>query len=389
VPRLPFSDRTHWDEEETPYSQLLAQKKGGDNPLIDLTASNPTKAGFNYPEDEIRRALSRVHPYMPDAQGSVQAREAIANYYAQHGRSVTPDQILITSCTSEAYSFLFKLLCDPGNGILLPSPSYPLFSFLVEGDGLDPIPYSLESNGEGSWAWRTKTVEKVFSKKAHALVIVSPNNPTGTTFNDATFQQICDWCAGHNLPIILDEVFLDYPGTVTPGNAMAIAEANDVLLFSLGGLSKCAGLPQLKLGWIVVSGPPPLRRQAMHRLTFLADAFLTIGTPVQNAASELLEIGRSIRTQIRTRISENERWLASWASAHKDFSLFPREGGWYVLCRLPAGEDDERFVYRMLAEKNVTMHPGFFYNIENIPVIVLSLIIETKDLEEGLRRISE
>jgi alanine-synthesizing transaminase len=389
VDRVAFSDRTQWDTEETPYSRLLSLRRMGEIPLLDLTLSNPTQAGFEYPEAEIRNALTHVHPYAPNPQGLRSAREAIAEYYREHDRDVSPDQIVITSCTSEAYSFLFKLLGDPGDKILLPTPSYPLFSFLLESEALQPAYYSLGKVGARRWAWQAKDISTIDIPKARALVIVSPNNPTGTTFDTADLDQISAWCAKQGIPIILDEVFLDYPGMGLAGNAQAIAKKNGALLFSLGGFSKCVGLPQLKLGWIAVTGPRSAQQQALDRMIFLSDAYLTVGTPVQEAAAKLFRIGKRIRSSILARINENEQLLHAWASANDAFRVYPREGGWYAICELPVGEDDEAFVFRLLESKNVAVHPGYFYNVEEISTIVISLIVETNTLREGLLRISE
>jgi alanine-synthesizing transaminase len=373
--------------DENQYSRLLAAKQTNDPKFIDLALSNPTQAGFSYPIEEIRRALSEVHPYRPDPQGCLDAREEIARYYRRHGRAISPEQILLTSCTSEAYSLLIKILCDAEDEVLAPVPSYPLFSILLEAEGVAGVPYALARTAAG-WNWDETNAEEQRTDRTCALIAVSPNNPTGTTLDDSQLRQALGWCARHSLPMILDEVFLDYPGESTAGNPLAAAEEQGALLFALGGLSKCAGLPQLKLSWVAVGGPEPLRQEAMHRLAFLSDAYLTVGTPVQHAMSELFRIGQGIQAQIKNRIGENEHILREWEGRHPSCGIFPRPGGWYAVCRLPADVDDETFVYRLLDEQSVAVHPGYFYDIEDMNVIVLSLICEKEKFAEGLRRIA-
>jgi alanine-synthesizing transaminase len=388
VVRNYFSKRIGWDVGETDYSRLLEHKRLNDPAFIDLTLSNPTQADFSYPQQKIQEALSHVQPYQPDPRGCLPARVSIAEYYQSHARKIHPGQILLTSCTSEAYSFLFKMLCDSKDEILIPFPSYPLFSILVEAEGVTGVPYPLARKELPGWEWDVASAAANISPATRGIIIVSPNNPTGTTLDDEELRQAIRWSAHQRLAVILDEVFLDYPGMQRAGNPIQIAEEEEALVFVLGGLSKCAGLPQLKLGWIVVGGPESIRQQAIQRLSFLSDAYLSVGTPVQFATPELMWIGKDIRTQIQIRIRQNERKLQEWCEANPAFTIFPRPGGWYAICRLPDGEEDDRFVYRLLEDKSAAVHPGYFYDIEDINAIVISLIVETKILEEGLHRMA-
>jgi alanine-synthesizing transaminase len=383
-----FSSRIQNELAPNAYSRAMEQKRAENSALWDLSISNPTLAGLEYPLEEIREALAdgAKHFYQPDPRGLLAARSAVAGYYHERGISLSPDSIILTSGTSEAYGFLFKLLCTPGKSILYPTPSYPLIPLIAELEGVTAKPYALTRDG---WRWDLAALFEARAPGARAVVAVSPNNPTGSMLTGEELRELSGFCAAHRLALIVDEVFLDYPAPARAGSVVSSAGNPDALTFTLGGLSKSCGLPQMKLAWIVVGGPERDTREALARLEFIADAFLSVGTPVQRAAPVLLALGAQVREQIQRRLDQNEAALMEMLSGAPGVTLFPRDGGWYSAVGLPAGTDDEEFALRLLKEKSVIVQPGYMFDMEDEQAAIISLLTPADTFAEGIARFSE
>src|SRR3990172_5412675 len=321
-----FSSRLNWDAPPNPLLQSLGEKGAGGVEILDLTESTPTRAGFDYSQLDLPTVLA--HPdatrYQPSPRGLLAAREAIAGYY--RGQRVHPDSIFLTASTSEAYSFLFKLLCDPGDEVLVPQPGYPLFDFLTTLDSVRPVYYSLGYEAAAGWRINLERLEAAIGERTRAIVVVSPHNPTGAFLNIVELAGLNALCARHNLALIADEVFFDYAAPTPRSGAPSVPAVGNTgaLTFVLSGLSKVVGLPQVKLGWIQISGPQPRATQCQRRLEFIADTYLSVSTSAQLAAPVLLARRDSIQSQIKNRIEANYRWLQEqWADR-----VLSREGGW-------------------------------------------------------------
>jgi len=365
-----FSKRIPWSLETNEYSQILDRKRKAGVRIFDLTESNPTRAQIEYPA-ALMEALAnpRSLTYEPHPAGMMHARETIAAI-----ENVATDRILLTASTSESYSYLFKLLCDPGDRVLVPRPSYPLFEFLATLENVEIAQYSLHYE-DGSWSIDFDSLRSLLTPRTRAILLVNPNNPTGSFVKPEEARAL----AAFGLPIISDEVFAGYSlGGVQAGWEEAEQRS---LVFRLNGLSKMAGLPQMKAGWIVVGGPSMLRAEAFERLELIADTFLSVSTPVQHALPVLLQEGEKIRAQITERTRTNLAWLRSVTQP------FPVEAGWYAILPLPAGHDEYEFVLGLLEHDDVLVQPGFFYDFEAEGYVVLSLLTPVADFEAGVDRI--
>jgi len=376
-----FSSRFHWDAHPNRLTQLLREKKRAGVPVLDLTESNPTRADLAYPA-EVMAALSdqRVLLYEPSAAGALDARGAISRYYAVSGRQIEPDRILLTASTSEAYAYLFKLLCDSGDQVLVPRPSYPLFEFLATMENVEARQYPLAWHGE--WSIDRDALKAAITDRTRAIVLVNPNNPTGSYVKWAELE----WLAEVGLPLISDEVFCDYAFSPDPSRVDSLLNASGALAFSMSGLSKVAGLPQMKLGWIAVSGPETARREAMEKLEWIADTYLSVSTPVQCAAPALLAAGMEVQRQIRERTMANLAW-AQDALAGSAAGAMPVEGGWYLTIRMPQTRGEEEWALEMLDRENVLVQPGFFYDFETEAFLIVSLLTPPAIFREGLDRL--
>ena len=386
-PGMRFSSRIRSELAPNDFFRAVEQRRAENAAVWDLTVSNPTLAGLEYPLEEIRMALgdSAKHTYQPDPRGMLTARSAVTGYYHERGITMAPDSIVLTSGTSEAYGYLFKLMCTPGKSILFPKPSYPLVEVIAELEGVDARSYPLTGK---DWRWDLAPLFEVLTPGTRAVVAVSPNNPTGSMLRREELREMSGFCAAHRLALIVDEVFLDYPSPARDAEVISSAGNPDALTFTLGGLSKACGLPQMKLSWIAVSGPECDVRDALTRLEFIADAFLSVGTPVQQAAPVLLEIGGQVRRQIRTRVDQNEESLKEILARVPGVTLFPRDGGWYAVIGLPSGMDDEDFVLRLLKEQSVIVQPGYLFDFEDIQTAILSLLTPATLFQEGADRMS-
>jgi len=377
-----FSSRFHWDPSPNRLTRLLAEKRRAGAPVLDLTESNPTHADLLYPE-EIVAALAdpRALRYDPQPAGSPAAREAVCRYYAEAGCQVEPEQILLTASTSEAYAYIFKLLADPGDEVLVPRPSYPLFEFLASMESLRVVSYPLVYHG--GWSIDCHALAAAVTPRTRAIVLVNPNNPTGSFLKREELR----FLQSLGLPLISDEVFADYAFSADPQRVPTLAAAHETLAFSMSGLSKIAGLPQMKLGWIVVSGPPSVRDEARDKLEWIADTYLSVAAPVQQAAPRLLELGKGIQEQIAARTRANLAWLSAAIPADSPCQTLALEGGWYATLQVPRIRREEEWVLELLDKDNVLVQPGFFYDFESEAFLVLSLLTPPETFQEGCRRI--
>ncbi len=377
-----FSQRSEHSTEKNRLTLLLEQKRTSGVSILDLTGSNPTTAGFQYPGADILTALSspRSLRYEPGPKGLLDAREAVAEYYGQRGCGVSPDDILLTASTSEAYAYLFKLLADPGTHIHIPRPSYPLFDYLAWAENLGTVPYPLTY--DGGWHVDIEGLRHGLSARSRALVAVSPNNPTGSYLKANEWVNVRRLCLLREMPLICDEVFHDYPLDES-GPVFEPLLESEALVFVLNGLSKIAGLPQLKLGWIVVAGPQSLKRAALDRLEMIADTFLSVGTPVQLACRELLRTRATVRAQITDRTRSNLSTLREILQGTAAECLRV-EGGWYAVVRLPRIRSEEEWALEILETGNVLMHPGYFYDFYDEPFLVLSLLTPPDIFRDGV-----
>jgi alanine-synthesizing transaminase len=377
-----FSSRLAWNLPPNRISVVLDGLRRAGAPVLDLTESNPTRAGFVYPTDAVLSALgdARSMHYEPAPAGPAGAREAVAAYYAERGHAVEPGRILLTSSTSESYGWLFKLLADPGDEVLVPRPSYPLFEFLAALESVRVVEYPLEY--QGGWWLDFEALERAVTPRTRAIVVVNPNNPTGSYLKTDEFRRLDALAAARGIALVSDEVFADYAFGPDPRRLTLVAGSGEALAFSLSGLSKIAGLPQMKLGWIVTGGPEPARREASERLELIADTYLPVSAPVQNAAPRLLDAGRDVRAQISARTRANLDWLR-----HSGCETLDVEGGWYAIVRVPRTRGEEEWTLQLLTRDGVLVQPGFFYDFAAEAFLVLSLLTPVEVFREGVRRL--
>jgi hypothetical protein len=381
-----FSTRVPAVFHRNRLTDAIEARRAAGQPIVDLTLSNPTHAGLDYPLDLLAPlADARGLSYDPQPFGSVDARRAVSRDYARQGLDVPPDRVVLTASTSDAYSLLFKLLANPDDEILVPRPSYPLFDHLIALEGAHARQYDLEYHG--AWAIDFESVERALSDRTRALLVVSPNNPTGSFLSGTDLERLAATCAARGVAIVADEVFADYE--LEPGAAHAagrVSTRGDVLSFTLGGLSKSVGLPQVKLGWIAVSGPDPLVTASLDRLELICDTYLSVSTPVQVAAASLLDRGATVRRQIAERVGTNYRWLASKTAA-SSCTCLRAEGGWYGVLQVPAIEPEEDAVVRLLIDDGVLTHPGYFFDFSHESFVVVSLLPPEPAFRDGAARL--
>jgi len=381
-----FSSRLNWDLRPNRISVLLEAKRRAGARILDLTESNPTQAGFSYPTAEILEALgdARSLRYEPSASGAVEARDAVAAYYAARGASVAADRIVLTASTSEAYSYVFKLLADPGDEVLVPRPSYPLFEFLARLESVRTVDYPLAY--DGSWRIDFASLEAALTPRSRAIVVVNPNNPTGSFLKTGELERLVALAAGRGLAIVSDEVFSDYVFAPDLDRVTTLACVSGALAFCLSGLSKIAGLPQMKLGWIVTAGPPEKRVGALARLELIADTYLSAAAPAQYGAARLMEAGSKVRDQIAARVRRNLEWLRG-AVAGSALTVLEVEGGWYATLEVPRTRSEEEWTLELLDRDGVLVQPGFFYDFETEAFLVVSLLTPPDVFCEGVGRL--
>jgi alanine-synthesizing transaminase len=376
-----FSRRTEWNLAPNRLTIAHQEALSSGSEIIDLTISNPTRAGIKYDESAILNALAnpKALDYDPQPKGLSSAREAVARYYAS-ASSIDPENLILTSSTSEGYSYVFRLLCNPGDEILVPKPSYPLFDFLVDLQDVKVIPYSLIY--DHGWQIDFHSLETALTSKARAIVLVHPNNPTGSYVSGEERERLNELCYQHQLAPVVDEVFLDYShdGEHRP----TFAANEDALTFTLSGISKISALPQMKLAWIAVSGPEVEVAAAMRRLEVIADTYLSLNAPVQLAAPVLLDQRKTIQPQLMRRMRSNLSELDRQLARHKSCSRLEVQGGWYAVLRIPVTRSDEDFAIELLQRSGVLVHPGHFYDFPTDGYLVLSLITREEEFRQGI-----
>jgi len=377
-----FSSRSSVDLAQNPLSLALERARAAGRPILDLAEANPTRAAVPYDAPAILAAWSRPGAlvYEPAAFGLASAREAVAADLA-HDHPIDPARLVLTASTSEAYAFLFKLLCDPGDEILVPRPSYPLFEHLARLESVRAVPYRVAY--DGAWHLDLPSVRDAVTPRTRAVVLVSPNNPTGSYTKKTELAAL----AALGLPLVSDEVFARYPLRPDPTRAITALEADGApLVFALGGLSKFAALPQAKLAWTAVGGEPGRVTAALARLEVIADSFLSVGTAVQHAVPGLLASSAVARDAVSARTRANLAWLASEVRG-SPATLLDAEGGWYATLRLPRTRGEEAWVLSFLEEDGVHVHPGHFFDFEDEAYAVVSLLTPEATLREGAARI--
>jgi alanine-synthesizing transaminase len=382
---LLFSHRLPPDLDPNPLTRVVSELRAAGVPFHDLTESNPTLCGFEYPSGLLDcLADARGLRYDPQPLGLPVAREAVAADYARRSVRVLPDRVVITASSSESYALLFKLLCDPGDSVLVPEPSYPLFEHLASLEGVRAQPYRLEYHGR--WTLHAEDLARAADAGTRAVLVVSPNNPTGTILSRDESRDVQAFCGSRGLALIGDEVFCDYPIVRSREAARSVLEEAQALTVSLGGLSKSVGLPQLKLGWLAIAGPDELVGRALQRLEVIADTYLSVATPVQLCLPRLLEVGASVRAQIADRLLLNFDVLETVAEEYPAFRVMTPEGGWSAVVQAPALMPDEAQVIALLRGAGVLVHPGYFFGFDRPGYFVVSLLAAPDQFRDAVSR---
>lgn len=387
-----FARRTGWRLTENRYAAALTTAQRSGAKLIDLTVSNPTHCDFNFDSAAILSSFahSELLNYEPDPQGLRSARKVVANYYNTNKvrgnlAAISPEQIFLTTSTSEGYSYLFRLLCDPGDEVLVPRPSYPLFEFLADIQDVQLRAYELFY--DHGWHIDVGGLQKAITARTRAVLIVNPNNPTGSFVQRDELKQLVLLCREHNLALISDEVFLDYEVENTAEISGAFSDG--CLSFTLSGLSKISCLPQMKLAWILVNGPAELREQAHARLQVIADTYLSVNAPIQHALPELLKQSERLQPQLIQRIRSNLEFLDRQLKSVGSIQRLKVEGGWYSVLRIPATRSDEDLAIELIERSRVLVHPGHFYDFQTDGYLVASLITPESEFRNGVASILE
>jgi len=379
-----FASRTAWALAPNRFSVALDRHRTSGREALDLTESNPTRCGFVYDASLLSRlADGRGLAYDPHPKGLRAAREAVCGYYQQRGADVDAEQVILTASTSEGYSFIFRLLCDPGDEVLVPAPSYPLFEFLASIQDVKLVSYPLLY--DHGWQIDLHGLAEALSARTRAILVVHPNNPTGSFVKPAEMDLLDALCRERELALVADEVFLDYAhdGAARP----SFASPRQALTFTLSGISKICALPQMKLAWIVSGGAPELAREALARLEVIADTYLSVSTPVQLALPELLAQRDEIQRQVKERVAANLAELDRQLAAQKAVRRLEVEGGWYAVLRVPATRSDEDLAIALLDEQSVVVHPGHFYDFPGEGYLVVSLITPAEIFASGIGRV--
>jgi alanine-synthesizing transaminase len=388
-----FSSRTNWDLTESTFAAAIRERREAGGELLDLAVSNPTKCGFRYDEALLAPLASpAVLQYDPQPLGLLTARQAVSDYYASHGAAISPEHILITASTSESYSYLFRLLCSPGDNVLVPRPGYPLFDYLATLDDIELRSYDLLSMCD--WAIDFDALERSINSHTRAIIVVSPNNPTGHNTSAADRESLLAFCERHNLALIVDEVFLDYQidancsmqgGLESPNSFATLKSTVPIYVFS--GVSKVAAMPQMKLGWLALSASEPYRTQALGRLEVIADTFLSVNTPAQQALPNWLHHSRQIQSQILARIRHNLLTLAEATAKCPMLDTVAPEAGWNVLLRVPGMQRSDDFAISLIHQQGVGIHPGSFYGLPESGWLVASTIVQESVFRTGIQRL--
>ena len=380
-----FAERTNWNLAGNRLSEALARHRAGGKRLFDLTASNPTECGFAYDGKAILAALR--HPaalrYEPNPKGLESARLAVTEYYSARGVAISAENIVLTTSTSEAYSFVFRLLCNPGDELLIPAPSYPLFGFLADIQDVKVVRYPLVY--DHGWQIDFHSLQQAITPRTRGVIVVNPNNPTGHFVKVSELARLNDLCAAREMAIVADEVFLDF--ALGDANTVSFAGNTGALTFAMSGLSKIAGLPQMKMAWVIASGPERLKRQALERLEVIADTYLSPNAPVQLATPAFLQQRHGFQKQAMARVRTNLAELDRRLAGQKTCSRLEVEGGWYAVLRVPATGSDEELAIELLTKEDVYVHPGHFFDFGAEGYLVVSLIGREEEFAEGIGRV--
>ena len=380
-----FAKRTNWNLAPNRLSEALAAHRTAGKPLLDLTVSNPTECGFEYDGSAILGALSNaaVLSYEPNPRGLEPARRAVAGYYAERKDEVSIEDIFLTTSTSEAYSYIFRTLCNPGDELLIPSPSYPLFDFLADIQDVNLVRYPLLYDHE--WQIDFHALEQAITPRTRGVIVVHPNNPTGHFAKSADIAKLNSICSAREMAIIADEVFLDFP--VGENRPASFAANRGAPTFTLSGLSKISGLPQMKAAWLIVGGLQEWNREALARLEVIADTYLSVNAPVQRAIPRFLEQRHAFQEQVISRVRRNLAELDRQLAMQKACSRLTVDGGWCVVLRVPATRSDEDLAIKLLTAQGVSVHPGHFYEFASDGYLVVSLITPERIFAEGTSRL--
>jgi len=371
--------------EPNPVTRALRRARAAGQPLLDLTVTNPTRAGFHYDPEILAPLAGRQSlNYDPVPLGLATARAAVSADYRRRHLEISPDRIVLTASTSEAYAWLFKLCCRPTDDeVLIPAPSYPLFDHLTRMDGVRAVAYRLDYHGR--WALDVASLDEAWSDVVRAVLVVSPNNPTGSVLGAEELQAIGERCAERDAVLIVDEVFADYP--LRNGVETAAVMPSACLSVRLGGLSKSAGLPQVKLGWMALDGPEAQVANAIDKLELIADTYLSVSTPVQVAAPALIASGEAVRAQIRARVRRNDAAIRAAAGRHPAVDVLTADGGWSVVMRVPAVRPEEELVLTLLQHDQVLVHPGYFFDLADGCHVIVSLLTPPDTFDTGVERL--
>ena len=380
-----FAKRTNWNLETNRLGTALAAHRAAGKPLIDLTLSNPTECRFHYEEEAILSALRNpaALKYEPNPRGLAVARTAVAQYYAERAAIVSNDDIFLTTSTSEAYSYVFRTLCNPDEELLIPAPSYPLFEFLADIQDVRLARYALLY--DHGWQIDFHALEQAITPRTRGVIVVHPNNPTGHFTKPEEMRKLNEICATREIAIIADEVFLDF--ALNEKQIATFAASSRALTFTLSGLSKLCGLPQMKAAWLVVSGPEAWKAEALARLEVIADTYLSMSAPIQLAIPALLERRLAFQKQVISRVNENLSELDKQLTTNKSCSRLKIEGGWNAVIRVPATRSDEELALELLATRGVYVHPGHFYDFSSEGIVVVSLITPENEFSSGLTQL--
>jgi alanine-synthesizing transaminase len=382
-----FSKRTGWKLTPNLFTKAQSELRATGREVLDLTVSNPTCVGLHHDAESILGALSdpQALDYDPQPKGLASAREAVADYYRGKPSvlNVDPGSIVLTTSTSEGYSYVFRLLCNPGDEILVPKPSYPLFEFLADLQDVKLVPYPLLY--DHGWQIDFPTLYHAVNQRTRAVVVVHPNNPTGSYAGSTEQRMLNAFCRERKLALVVDEVFLDYAHQGLP--RPSFVSNYEVLTFTLSGLSKISALPQMKVAWIVSTGPPDAVHAAIERLEVIADTYLSMNAPIQLATPVLLEQRARIQPIILDRVQRNLADLDMQISRNKSCRRLDLEGGWYAILRVPVTQSDEDLAIKILRQSSVLVHPGHFYDFPSDGYLVVSLITPAEKFQQGLERV--
>jgi aspartate/methionine/tyrosine aminotransferase len=381
-----FSSRLSWNPSTNRITRCIEALKQSGIEIVDLTETNPTAAGFEYDPVAVCRAISppAILEYHPSPRGLISARQAVVDYYRHHGKAIDRETVFLTSSTSESYACLFKLLCDPGDTVLAPRPSYPLFDFLAGLDAIHLEAYQMRYRHDTGWGIDLEQIKSLTTPRTRAVILVNPNNPTGSYVRPHARDPLTRWCRDQGLALIVDEVFLDYASAQHPPGSLSFAGNSGALTFTLSGISKVLGLPQFKLGWIQVSGPPSLCAPACNHLEMISDTYLSASTPVQVALPALMAQRDFFQNQVITRIEANEKYLNAACDRLTTGRMLCREGGWTAVIAMQNGISDEDLVCRLLESDHVLVHPGYFYDFEEESCLVISLLTRPDRFMTGI-----